>query len=111
LFILDNSCGRDLPECLKSLAQIAFGDIERQVANENLHFNPPFLKPKSWTPFNACCTCQKSQFAVLQRLSQTPISQGFQCCRKLRDIEPDLSTTKHAKVGPQKMSLKVKVSL
>ena len=30
-----------------------------------------------------------------------------------RDIEPDLSTTntKHAKVSPQKMSLKVKVSV
>jgi hypothetical protein len=27
-FILDNSCGRDLPEGLKSLAQISFGDIE-----------------------------------------------------------------------------------
>jgi len=53
----------------------------------------------------------KSQFAVLQGLSQTSISQGFQGCQKLRDIEPDLSTSRHAKVHPQKMSLKVKVSL
>jgi hypothetical protein len=33
---------------------------------------------------------------VLQGLLQTFILQGFQCCQKLRDIEPDLYTSKPA---------------
>jgi len=53
----------------------------------------------------------KSQFTVLQGLSQTRISQGFQCCQKLRDMEPVISPPKRAKVGPKKMPLKVKISL
>ena len=35
-------------------------------------------------------TKRNRSLRVLQGLSQTCTSQGFQCCQKLRDIEPDL---------------------
>jgi hypothetical protein len=45
-------------------------------------FNPPVLKLKSWTSFNACCTCQKSQFAVFTGIIADTYITGFSVLSK-----------------------------